>query len=158
MNSLDISLKLSDESDLDSLREIAENELVRTTLFRGCSVGDFFGHPSERKRLCLDVPVHFTARDIADNEIVGGASLVNDEICYFVAPPLWGKGYGKRIAYFALQEAIALKPEPWHLNIDRHNIASRVIAEKLGFRFMGLRHQMYPYKMVFLHYLFMEHG
>lgn len=125
-----------DEGVLDQLRLIACDTRVAATLFRDRSSVDFFAPPPGARSAAQ--PRHFAAHDATTGHVVGGASFVMDELCYFVAPDQWRRGYGKEIARAALREAPLLGLDCVRLNIQRSNAASIRVAEGAGFVFAGI--------------------
>jgi RimJ/RimL family protein N-acetyltransferase len=126
-------------AELNLLRRIVDDPRVGDTLFRGRR-GDFFAEWRTADPRRAQATCHFTAR--LDGRVIGGAGLAADEMFYYLAPDLWGRGLGGAIARAALERALACSADALVLNIHRDNPASIRIAERLGFAFAGIDHRL----------------
>lgn len=70
-------------------------------------------------------------------QIVGALALVDAELSYFVARPLWGRGYGGALVRQFLVDDVA-RHAPLSARVVRSHVASRRILESAGFGETGL--------------------
>jgi len=83
--------------------------------------------------------VRLSARSRETTEVVGGVGLSRGELSFFVARALWGQGYGTAMVRAFLQQADERMGLVVLLaRIQRENLASRRLVERVGFRFCGL--------------------
>jgi RimJ/RimL family protein N-acetyltransferase len=137
-------LSRADSADVDQLSDQLKHPLVASTFFRGRGRerGGFYTNRSFEHG-SASMARDFIARG-SDGTTLGGASLVAGELCYFVDPSLWGRGFGTAIASAALAIGAASGRSTWDLVIYRHNLASLRIADRLGCRFTGVCHRPAP--------------
>jgi RimJ/RimL family protein N-acetyltransferase len=92
----------------------------------------------------------------SDSAILGGISIIDERLAYYVDPQFWGHGYGGEMVRRICQAAPRLLHVPkLYAETLRENYASKRILEANGFCFLGLRnvsHARYSIKFAILQY------
>ena len=128
-------------ADLEDFREIVFDPRVHSTLIVAPSV--YLKVLEE----CADGPERgeaahqfsATATLVSECQFVAGGLLYQNNLSYFVHPEMWRRGIGLEFVAMFLGE-IARLPGLTEVTacVLRNNVASRLILERVGFRFTGL--------------------
>jgi RimJ/RimL family protein N-acetyltransferase len=155
INTPRLTLARADAGDLMRLRSIVEDRRVSDDLFLTepsqaswvfpvpqsgqVAANDSIGTQRERfhsPKLLGHLRLAVRLRGNADP--VGGVSICEGNLSYFLAPAYWGQGLGGEAVHAAC--ALFRTQELHHLRarVLRRNLASRRILESVGFVFSGL--------------------